>query len=135
MGFRHLRSFRPFSVGPAIFAKPVVWHMYDANTGAQIATFTKALAASFAQAGTVVYGPDGTMYIYFLNGAAGWLAMWNSTKALVAANFIPNIPGSSVFLRNKPGTYDWSIGLQWNKTIPKQTVLDATGPLYPLLEA
>jgi hypothetical protein len=124
--------FALFSVGPAIFAKPVVWHMYDANTGAQIATFTNALAASFAQAGTVVYGSDGTMYVYFLNGAAGWLAMWNSTKALAAANFIPNIPGSNVgFLRNKPGTYSWSTGIQWNVTIPRQTAMDATGPLYP----
>jgi outer membrane protein assembly factor BamB len=105
--------------------------MYDANTGGMIATFTNAMSVNFATGGTVVYGPDGAMYVYFLNGRAGWLAMWNSTKAIAAANFIPDIPGSHVgFLRNKPGVYDWMAGIQWNTTVPVHTVMDATGPLF-----
>jgi len=124
--------FALFSVGPSILARPCSWHLYDANTGALIATFTNALPVNFATGGTVVYGKDGTMYVYFLNGAAGWLAMWNSTKALAKANFIPDIPGSHVgFLRNVPGTYDWRNGVEWNVTVPKYMVMDATGPLFP----
>ncbi len=124
--------FAMFAVGPSILARPTSWHLYDANTGESIATFTNALPVNFATGGTVVYGKDGAMYVYFLNGAAGWLAMWNSTKAFVAANFSPDIPGSHVgFLRNKPGVYNWSKGIEWNVTVPKHMVMDATGPLFP----
>ena len=69
-----------FAVGPSIFARPTTWHLYDGNTGDLIATFVNALPASFVSAGTVVYGADGTMYVYFLSGAAGWLAMWNCPR-------------------------------------------------------
>jgi len=124
--------FAMFAVGPSLFARPSSWHLYDGNTGDLIATFTGALPVNFATGGTVVYGQDGTTYVYFLSGAAGWLAMWNSTKAFAAANFIPDIPGSHVgFLRNKPGVYNWNTGIQWNVTVPKYMVMDASGPLFP----
>ncbi|MFB3888768.1 MAG: PQQ-binding-like beta-propeller repeat protein [Candidatus Bathyarchaeia archaeon] len=130
-----MSSFGPFAlfaVGPSIMARPNTWHLYDANTGALIANFTNAAASAFAAPAVAVYGSDGAMYVYVLNGRAGWLAMWNSTKALAAAGFIPGITGSEVpFLRNKPGTYNWLSGIQWNKTIPIITVMDATGPLFP----
>jgi len=123
--------FAMFAVGPSLLGRPNSWHMYDANTGGMIATFTNAMSVNFATGGTVVFGPDGAMYVYFLSGRAGWLAMWNSTKAIAAANFIPDIPGSHVgFLRNKPGVYDWRAGIQWNTTVPVHTVMDATGPLF-----
>ncbi len=124
--------FALFNLGPSILGRPASWHQYDGNTGDLIATYTGAMPLNFATGGTVVYGQDGTMYVYFLNGAAGWLTMWNSTKALEAARFIANISGSNVgFLRNKPGIYSWSTGIQWNVTVPKHVVVDATGPLYP----
>jgi WD40 repeat protein len=130
--------FAVFAIGPSLFARPTTWHLYDGNTGVLIANFTNALPASFSSAGTVVYGADGTMYVYFLSGAAGWFAMWNSTKAMVAAHFITPDPGTSVgFLRNLPGTYDWRNGIEWNVTIPIHGVLDVpsafspTGMLFP----
>ncbi len=131
-----LASFGPFAVfavGPSVMFRPSAWRMYDANTGSLIATFTKAMPVNFVTGGLVVYGQDGTMYVYFLSGAAGWLALWNSTKAIAAANFIPDIPGSHVpFLRNIPGTYDWTAGIQWNTTIPIRGVKDVpTLPLNP----
>ena len=129
-----LASFGPFAffgVGPSLLFRPASWHLYDGNTGDLIATFKNAFPASFIQAGTVVYGADGTMYVYILSGPAGWLAMWNSTKAIAAANFIPDIPGSHVpFLRNLPGTYNWSTGIQWNVTVPVHMVMDSSGPLF-----
>ena len=124
--------FAMFAVGPSLLARPTSWHLYDGNTGDLIATFTNALPVNFATGGTVVYGKDGTVYVYFLSGRAGWLAMWNSTKAFAAANFIPDIPGSHVgFLRNKPGVYNWNTGIEWNVTVPTYMVMDATGPLFP----
>ena len=121
-----------FAVGPSIFARPVTWHLYDGNTGAIIANFTNALPASFTSAGTVVYGADGTMYVYFLSGAAGWLAMWNSTKALEAAHFITLDPGTGIgFLRNLPGTYDWMSGIEWNVTVPIHGVMDVPSAFSP----
>ncbi len=124
--------FALFSVGPGILARPSSWHLYDGNTGASIATFTNAMPLNFATGGTVVFGQDGTMYVYFLSGAGGWLIMWNSTKAMAAANFIPDIPGSHVgFLRNVPGIYDWRKGIEWNATVPKYMVIDASGTLFP----
>jgi len=125
--------FALFAVGPSILARPTSWHLYDGNTGDLIATFTGALPVNFATGGTVVFGQDGTIYVYFLSGPAGWLAMWNSTKAFAAANFIPDIPGSHVgFLRNKPGVYSWSAGIQWNVTVPRHMVIDASGTLFPV---
>ncbi len=130
-----MSSFGPFAlfaIGPSIMARPNTWHLYDANTGVLIANFTNAAASAFAAPAMTVYGSDGAMYVYVLNGRAGWLAMWNSTKALQAAGFIPGISGSDVpFLRNKPGTYNWLTGIQWNTTVPIITALDATGPLFP----
>jgi hypothetical protein len=130
--------FAVFAIGPSLFARPTTWHLYDGNTGALIANFTNALPASFSSAGMVVYGADGTMYVYFLSGAAGWLAMWNSTKAMEAAHFITLDPGTGVgFLRNLPGTYNWGSGIQWNVTIPMHAVMDVptafspTGRLFP----
>jgi outer membrane protein assembly factor BamB len=126
-----LATYGPFSVfaDPSVMFRPHEWHLYDGNTGALIATFRNAMSVNFVTGGTVVYGHDGTMYVYFLNGRAGWLAMWNSTKAFAAANFIPDIPGSEVpFLRNIPGTYDWRTGIQWNVTIPIHVVQDVPSP-------
>jgi hypothetical protein len=124
--------FAVFAIGPSIFARPTTWHLYDANTGALIVNFTNALPASFVSAGTVVYGDDGAMYVYFLSGAAGWFAMWNSTKAFEAAHFITLDPGTNVgFLRNLPGTYDWKIGIQWNVTVPVHGVMDVPSAFSP----
>jgi hypothetical protein len=130
-----MSSFGPFALfamGPSILARPSTWHLYDANTGALVANFTNALPSSFAAPAMTVFGSDGAMYVYVLNGRAGWLAMWNSTRAFEASGFIPELSGSEVpFLRNKPGVYNWLSGVQWNATIPIITTMDATGALFP----
>jgi hypothetical protein len=124
-------AFAFFAMGPSLMFRPTTWHMYDGNTGNLIANFTGALASSFIQTPAVVYGADGTMYAYFLSGAGGWLAMWNSTKALESASIVSNTMGTNIgFLRNIPGTYNWSKGIQWNVTVPVHMVMDSTGALF-----
>jgi len=124
-------AFAFFAVGPSLMFRPTTWHMYDGNSGDLVANFTGALPSSFIQTAAVVYGVDGTMYVYFLSGAGGWLTMWNSTKALESANIVSNTMGTNIgFLRNVPGTYNWSKGIQWNVTIPVHMVMDSSGALF-----
>ena len=47
------------------------YQMFDAFTGDLLVTFANATV------GDVVYGTDGTMYVYILNPQKGWVAMWN----------------------------------------------------------
>jgi outer membrane protein assembly factor BamB len=109
------------------------YKMYDANTGTLIATFQHAMPAGnsppvpgMVLSSLIVEGSDGTIYIYFLDGLHNWLAMWNSTKALVGAGMIPVMAGGEqLFLRNKPGTYEWGLGIQWNVTIPARQITAA----------
>jgi outer membrane protein assembly factor BamB len=109
------------------------YKMYDANTGTLIATFQHAMPAGnsppipgMVLSSLVVEGRDGTMYIYFLDGLNNWLLMWNSTKALVGAGLIPALAGGDqTFLRNKPGTYEWGLGIQWNVTVPARQITAA----------
>jgi hypothetical protein len=129
--FQSWGAFAFFAVGPSLLFRPTTWHMYDGNTGTLIANFTGALPSSFIQTAAVVYGNEGEMDVYFLSGAGGWLAMWNSTKALESANIVSNTMGTNIgFLRNVPGTYNWSKGIQWNTTVPVQMVMDSTGAIF-----
>ena len=129
--FQSWGAFAFFAIGPSLMARPTTWHMYDGNTGTLIANFTGALPSSFTQTAAVVYGNEGEMDVYFLSGAGGWLVMWNSTKALESANIVSNTMGTNIgFLRNVPGTYNWSKGIQWNVTVPVHRVLDSSGALF-----
>ena len=77
------------------------YRMYDAFTGDLWATFTNATT------GTIVMDNDGTMLVYTLNAAAGWVSLWNSTKALGVTNS---------WNTNANVTIDWKTGLMWNYT-------------------
>ena len=111
----------------------LAYKMYDANTGTLIATFQHAMPAGnspplpgMVLSALVTSGSDGTLYIYFLDGLNNWLLLWNSTKALEGAGMIPPLSGGEqTFLRNKPGTYEWALGIQWNKTIPARQITAA----------
>ncbi len=87
------------------------WHMFDAFNGADLVTITNV------PSGTSVIGSDGSPLIYVYNAAKGWLALWNSSKAvqypLVRA-------GSNYYFNWRPQPYQainstW--GYQWNKTL------------------
>jgi outer membrane protein assembly factor BamB len=84
------------------------WIMYDPFTGIELLSFENA------SRGTIMYGADGTMYCYNLNGFNNWMTMWNSTKAFHASGFIPR----RGHMNPRPGVYDWRDGIEWNVTIP-----------------
>jgi outer membrane protein assembly factor BamB len=101
---------------------PHTYKMYDAFTGDLILSFENAI-----QGGIPVFGKDGTLYTYFIDGVNNWLAMWNSTQAFEANGMI-SYGASGVgalrpsqpwwFQPNLKGTYDWNTGITWNVTIP-----------------
>ena len=98
------------------------WQMFDANTGMLIASFANGSSVgSFGN--TLVYGSDGSMFVYLFNGAAKWLAMWNSTLLFDRLGFITYQSASAVATgigawHPQYGTFDWLKGIQWNVTIP-----------------
>jgi outer membrane protein assembly factor BamB len=102
------------------------WNVYDPSTGRLLVSFTNAVTG-----GMVVYGSDGTMYYYVLDGIDGWLAMWNSTLAFQANGMI--VSDTEITNDLYPiGTYDWSSGIQWNVTTPLHIVnTNFFGPPYP----
>ncbi|MFB3888815.1 MAG: PQQ-binding-like beta-propeller repeat protein [Candidatus Bathyarchaeia archaeon] len=99
-------------VAPYLWGTGSTYKMYDANSGRLILSFANA------STGTVMYGNDGTMYVYVLNGQRDWLAMWNSTKAFIAYRMDSPTQAGLGQWRPKAGTYDWMKGVQWNVTIP-----------------
>ena len=103
------------------------WYMYDAFTGDLIWTLTGAYAASAP--GQIEYDQNGNMIAYIVNGAAGWLVKWNSTK--VAGDDIWSYPDSGQW-RPPHGTFSWSNGIQWNVTIPKPPVTSANMALHEM---
>jgi outer membrane protein assembly factor BamB len=106
------------------------YQMFDAFTGDLLVTYANATA------GDVVYGSDGTMFVYILNAQRGWVAMWNSTKAGVAAGFDALTPAGLGQWRPKTGTYDWLKGIQWNTTVPVRSITTPAGGVsYPSIRA
>lgn len=106
------------------------YQMFDAFNGDLLVTFANATA------GDVVYGSDGTMFVYVINAQKGWLAMWNSTKACVAAGFDALTPAGLGQWRPRAGTYDWLKGIQWNNTIPIRSITTPAGGVsYPSIRA
>ena len=92
---------------------PVTYHMYDAFTGNLILDLVNA------SAGTPTYGPSGELLVYILNGAASWLAMWNSSKAIPTADISGT--GAWQWRPDNVKVLDWRAGLQWNVTVPANT--------------
>ena len=60
------------------------WNAYNPVSGDWVFQITKV------PSGTMVYGPNGEIYIYTIDLAHGWMTMWNSTKAVQ-----PQTSGSS----------------------------------------
>ena len=53
------------------------WVVYDASKGGVVTTFENAMSAGRR----IVFGEDGTMFVWLYDGMNGWMAKWNSTKA------------------------------------------------------
>jgi outer membrane protein assembly factor BamB len=98
---------------------PGVWKMFDAFTGDLMLSFAGAAPASIGLQVPLVYGEDGSMRVYFLNGTSRTLMMWNSTKAFEINGMIPHGASTVGFWRPAPGTYIWATGIQWVRPIPE----------------
>jgi hypothetical protein len=85
------------------------YDFYDAFTGRWILSLDNAMT------GTNTIGPNGELMVYILNGAANWLARWNSTKAIP----LPAQNGTDVWQWRPPvgKTLDWSAGIEYNVTV------------------
>ncbi len=99
------------------------WEVYDPFDGKLLMTFENTTAGTdWWWEDPVVYGSDGTMYVYILKGESNSLAMWNSTKAFEAAQIIRTGGDGLQRFNLKLGTYDWTQGIEWTKTIPDRNV-------------
>ncbi len=86
------------------------WYMYDAYSGELLVTFQNATVNPGSY--NVVYGPEGEVLAYNLDGRNNLLYMWNSTLA---------IPNASTGWYWRPGgtsVLDWKNGIQWNVSVP-----------------
>ncbi|MEM2108287.1 MAG: PQQ-binding-like beta-propeller repeat protein [Candidatus Bathyarchaeia archaeon] len=116
---------------PGTWTAGTTWHAYDAFTGEWVYTLTDV------PAGTNVYGPKGEILRYVVDLTRGWMALWNSTRAVdltgwatadvmaetgitpaVTAEFaygswIPFKPGGGRIINAS------KYGIQWNVTIPR----------------
>jgi outer membrane protein assembly factor BamB len=86
------------------------YYMYDANTGNWILTVNNAMT------GTPVYGDDGSILVYVLDGTHNWLAMWNSS--MLSGMYPTATQPNALWMWRPPdgATLDWRTGIQWNVT-------------------
>ena len=103
-------------VAPYLWSIDTTYRMFDAFTGDLMLSFANA------SKGTIVYGDDGTMFVYVLDGVNNWLAMWNSTKAFLENGMISFTPNNKPLWFLGTETYDWAKGIQWNVTTPQWNV-------------
>jgi hypothetical protein len=96
------------------------WSMYNAFSGTWLCDIENVSAGStyLEEYGpTTIFGPNGELLNYKLDGANDRLLMWNSSKLL-----IPHMPqtGADInyrFDRMSPRELDWNEGIQWNVSI------------------
>jgi outer membrane protein assembly factor BamB len=102
------------------------WDVYDANTGERVFSFDNATTCNRY---SVLYGDDGTIFYYILNGLNNWLAMWNSTKAFYNNGlfYISSFAEEPVYYYAPwLDTFDWTLGIEWNVTIPERHAIGTT---------
>lgn len=98
-----------------------VWNAYDPLT-AEYQFSINNIPASGVQFGAsyTVYGPNGEIIIYNINTAAGWMAKWNSTTAVLGKAVAGTMgAGSWGSAANTQRTFNGAQGYDWNVTIPK----------------
>jgi hypothetical protein len=84
------------------------WRMWDAWTGQWILNITNV------GSGTNMIGPKGEILRYQLDGSRNWLTMFNSSKLLLTQM---RAIGVAIDWTPVKGIYNYSDGLQWNKTL------------------
>jgi outer membrane protein assembly factor BamB len=101
------------------------WYMMDAFNGQTLLKFVNIPSLSTTGPGAnMAYGSDGSLLIYVLDSVHNWLAMWNSTLAVMNYDAaIPNIDIRRVnwYYNWRPqygATIDGKMGYQWNVTVP-----------------
>lgn len=97
-------------------------HAFDATTGDWVYTVNNIpqSAASSLSYGSAVFGDKGEIYMYVVDTANAWMALWNSSRTVsVEGSFTP-----------AGRTYDFSKGIEWNVTIPQG--LPGSAALYYL---
>jgi len=84
------------------------WKAYDPQSGRWEYTMENV------PSGYNLYGPKGEIYRYTVDTTNGWMTLWNSSK--VVLNGITGPMAGS--WRPQGNTYDATLGIEWNKTIP-----------------
>jgi len=95
------------------------WNAYEAFTGEWAYSMTNV------PSGTNVYDKNGNILRYLVDLNNGWMAMWNSTRAVNPQNFNTTQDGSwAQYTTGK--TYNaMTTGIEWNVTIPKGLAVGA----------
>jgi hypothetical protein len=95
------------------------WYLHDGVTGNWILTIENV------PFGALDVGKDGSELVYVLNPDAGWLALWNSSKAIplpYTSDYPYNWSLVNGYWSWRPpmgATLDGSNGYTWNVTVPK----------------
>ena len=103
------------------FTSVTTWKAYDPLTGEYQFSISN-IPASGAQFGAsyTVNGVNGEIIIYNINLAAGWMAKWNSTTAVLGKAVAGTMgAGSWGSAANTQRTFNGNQGYDWNQTIPK----------------
>ncbi|MFB3888519.1 MAG: PQQ-binding-like beta-propeller repeat protein [Candidatus Bathyarchaeia archaeon] len=87
------------------------WTVYDAWSGTPFWYLNSAIASP----SKIFFGPNGDIYAYFVTGstAARRLIMWNSTLAWQKYGWF----SGDTLRSDRPGTYNWTLGIQWNVSV------------------
>jgi hypothetical protein len=108
------------------------WRMYDTLTGNLVQTLTNVPTG-----GKVTFGLNGELCVYYLSGPPrNWISMWNSTYFELQAEqsvgylYGPSYEPNTVWAP-PVGTYNFSLGFQWNVTIPGYTGIGFTNGIMP----
>ena len=105
----------------ATFTSITTWKAYDPLTGEYQFSISN-IPPSGAQFGASysVNGANGEIIIYDINLAAGWMAKWNSTTAVLGKAVAGTMgAGSWGSAANTQRTFNGNQGYDWNQTIPK----------------
>jgi len=97
------------------------WTAYEPYTGRWVATFTGVPVASGTPAN--IYGKNGEIIRHTVSLTAGWMTKWNSTHVVTQTRRAA-IPGAnqahgSWFREYMGTTFNASLGIMWNVTIPR----------------